>query len=156
MVLGFLILYASRIQTIQVANLCCVLLFRLLLFSRSCFCFWVASSRFRLLIPHLSHAYLNLVPLSFISLIVTAMNDIQVIGPFAVSGQQDVHKSTQVLADISAAGYSMPDRDYYLKPDARFKEARAKYIDHVARMFALAGWDAKSAAAAAQTVLTME
>ena len=84
------------------------------------------------------------------------LHDIQVIGPFAVSGQQDVHKPTQVLADISAAGYSMPDRDYYLKPDARFKEARAKYIDHVARMFALAGWDAKSAAAAAQTVLTME
>jgi putative endopeptidase len=73
-----------------------------------------------------------------------------------LSGQQDVHKPTQVLANISAAGYSMPDRDYYLKPDDRFKEARTKYVEHVAKMLTLAGWDAKSAATAAQTIMTME
>ena len=33
----------------------------------------------------------------------------------------------------------MPDRDYYVKPDARFKEAREKYVAHVANMFRLAG-----------------
>src|SRR5258708_4624560 len=58
--------------------------------------------------------------------------------------------------DLSAAGFSLPDRDYYLKPDDRFKEARAKYVEHIAKMFTLAGWDAKSAAAAGQTVMTME
>ena len=67
-----------------------------------------------------------------------------------------MHKPTQVLANISAAGYSMPDRDYYLKPDDRFKEARTKYVEHVAKMLTLAGWDAKSAATAAQTIMTME
>jgi endothelin-converting enzyme/putative endopeptidase len=84
------------------------------------------------------------------------LHDIQVPVPFALSGQQDVHKPTQVLADIGANGYNLPDRDYYLKPDDRFKEARAKYLDHIAKMFTLAGWDAKSSATAAQTVLTME
>jgi endothelin-converting enzyme/putative endopeptidase len=67
-----------------------------------------------------------------------------------------LHKPTQVLADIGASGYSMPDRDYYLKPDDRFKEARSKYVEHVAKMFKLAGWNDKSAAAGAQTVMTLE
>jgi putative endopeptidase len=84
------------------------------------------------------------------------LHDIQVIGPFYLVGQQDVHKPTLILADIGAAGFSMPDRDYYLKADERFKDARAKYVAHIAKMFTLAGWDAKSSAAAAQTVLTME
>ncbi len=84
------------------------------------------------------------------------LHDIQVITPFALGGQQDVHQPTQVLADIGAAGFTLPDRDYYLKPEDRFKEARTKYLDHIAKMFTLAGWDSKSAAAAAQTVMTME
>ena len=49
-----------------------------------------------------------------------------------------------------------PDRDYYLKPDARFKEAREKYLEHIAKMFVLVGWDQKSAAAATETVMSME
>jgi putative endopeptidase len=84
------------------------------------------------------------------------MHDIQVAVPFILSSQQDFHKPTQVLADIGASGFNLPDRDYYLKPDDRFREAREKYVDHIAKMFKLAGWDDKSAAAAAQTVMTME
>ena len=84
------------------------------------------------------------------------LQDIQVTAPFNLGGSQDLHKPTQVLADIGASGYSMPDRDYYLKPDDRFKEARSKYIEHVAKMFKLAGWNDRSAAAGAQTVMTME
>ncbi|HUM04727.1 MAG TPA: M13 family metallopeptidase [Terriglobales bacterium] len=88
--------------------------------------------------------------------VIAELHDIQVVVPFALSGQQNVHEPTQVLADISATGFSLPDRDYYLKPDDRFKEARTKFLEHVARMFQLAGWDDKSSAAAARTVLTME
>jgi endothelin-converting enzyme/putative endopeptidase len=84
------------------------------------------------------------------------LHDIQVRVPFYLGGQQDVHKPTQILANIGANGFTLPDRDYYLKPDDRFKEARAKYLDHIAKMFTLAGWDAKSSSAAAQTILTME
>jgi endothelin-converting enzyme/putative endopeptidase len=84
------------------------------------------------------------------------LQDIQVAAPFNLGSSQDLHKPTQVLADIGASGYSMPDRDYYLKPDDRFKEARSKYVEHVAKMFKLAGWNDKSAAAGAQTVMTME
>jgi putative endopeptidase len=84
------------------------------------------------------------------------LQDTIVNAPFAFESRQDLHKPSWVLADISASGLSLPDRDYYLKPEAPFKEAREKYIEHVTAMFKLAGWDQKSAAAAAQTVMGME
>lgn len=88
--------------------------------------------------------------------VMAEMHDIQVAVPFNLAGQQNFHNPTQVLADIGASGYDLPDRDYYLKPDDRFKDARAKYVEHIGKMFKLAGWDDKSAAASAQTLLTME
>jgi putative endopeptidase len=84
------------------------------------------------------------------------MHDVLVAVPFNLSSSTDPHKPTWVLADVGASGYSLPDRDYYLKPDARFKEAREKYVEHITRMFTLVGWDQKSAAAGAQTVMSME
>jgi len=84
------------------------------------------------------------------------MHDILVADPFVFGGQQDPHKPSWVLADIGANGLGLPDRDYYLKPEARFKEAREKYVIHIAAMFKLAGWDEKTSAAAAQTIMGME
>jgi putative endopeptidase len=88
--------------------------------------------------------------------VVAEMGDILIPAPFNLAASTDPHRPTWVQADLGASGYSLPDRDYYLKPDARFKEAREKYVLHVAKMFTLVGWDEKSAAAAAQTVMSME
>jgi putative endopeptidase len=88
--------------------------------------------------------------------VIAELHDILVQAPFALGSQPDPHKPSLVLADIGASGLSLPDRDYYLKPEARFKEAREKYVEHITTMFKLAGWDQKSATAAAQTVLAME
>ncbi len=84
------------------------------------------------------------------------MHDILVTDPFAVGSQPDPHRAGWVLADVGASGLVLPDRDYYLKPEARFKEAREKYVEHVTAMFKLVGWDQKTSAAAAHTVMTME
>ena len=84
------------------------------------------------------------------------MHNILVADPFALGSQQDPHKPSWVLADIGANGLGLPDRDYYLKPEARFKEAREKYVLHIAAMFKLAGWDEKTSAAAAETIMGME
>jgi putative endopeptidase len=88
--------------------------------------------------------------------VVADLHDILVDAPFAFGGGLDPHRAFWVLADIAASGLGMPDRDYYLKPEARFQETRAKYLEHVAAMFKLAGWSQKKSAAAAQTVMTME
>ncbi len=88
--------------------------------------------------------------------VITEMTDIQVFAPFAFNSQPDAHNPALVQADIGSSGLGLPDRDYYLKPEDRFKDARAKYVEHVAALFKLAGWDQATAAAAAQTVMGME
>lgn len=88
--------------------------------------------------------------------VMAELHDILVAAPFAVGSQQDPHKPSWVLADIGASGLSLPDRDYYLKPEPRFKEAREKYVAHVTAMLKLAGWNQSAAAAAAQTIMGME
>jgi len=88
--------------------------------------------------------------------IIADLQDILVGDPFGFGSQQDPHKPELVLADIGASGLGLPDRDYYLKPEARFKEAREKYVAHIIAMFKLAGWDEKAASTAAQTIMAME
>ncbi len=88
--------------------------------------------------------------------VMAELHDILVQVPFAFGSQQDPHKPAQVMADLGASGLGLPDRDYYLKTEARFKEAREKYVEHVIAMFKLAGWDQKSAAASSQTIMAME
>jgi putative endopeptidase len=88
--------------------------------------------------------------------VMAELHDIIVNAPFAMGSQQDPHKPSWILADFGASGLGLPDRDYYLKPEPRFKEAREKYVVHVAMMLKLAGFDQKSATAGAQTVMGME
>jgi endothelin-converting enzyme/putative endopeptidase len=47
-----------------------------------------------------------------------------IFAPFALSSQPDVHNPTQTIAGVYASGLGLPDRDYYLKPEPRFQEAR--------------------------------
>jgi len=76
--------------------------------------------------------------------------------PFSVTGESDAHDPNQVIAKINASGLGMPDRDYYVKTDTRFQDARAKYLAHIAAMFLLAGANAPRAKAAADTIMRME
>jgi putative endopeptidase len=91
-----------------------------------------------------------------LQLVMEKLQDIRVLEPFDLSSSQDPHNPSQVLADVGADGLSLPDRDYYLKPEPRFKDAREKYQRHIINMLKLAGWDQAAATAAAQTVLNME
>jgi endothelin-converting enzyme/putative endopeptidase len=58
---------------------------------------------------------------------------------FAFGSQQDFKDATRMIGIADQAGLGMPDRDYYLKDDPRFKEYRAKYVEHVTNMLTLAG-----------------
>ena len=76
--------------------------------------------------------------------------------PFNINSAQDLHDPQQVIAHIFAGGLGLPDRDYYLKPELRFVEARAKYLEHVAKMFELAGAKPAVAKQSAATVFAFE
>ena len=46
---------------------------------------------------------------------------------------------SQTIANIDQGGITLPDRDYYIKDDAKSVETRQKYLEHVQKMFELAG-----------------
>ena len=87
---------------------------------------------------------------------ITRFQEIAIPVPFAVAAGSDNHNPTDVLAQIYASGLGLPDRDYYLKTEPRFKEAREKYVAHIASTFRLAGSAEAQAKAAAATVMGME
>jgi len=70
--------------------------------------------------------------------------------------QPDLHDSTETIADLDQGGITLPDRDYYIKDDPKSVETRQKYVEHVQKMFELAGDKPDAAAAEAKTVLTVE
>jgi endothelin-converting enzyme/putative endopeptidase len=75
---------------------------------------------------------------------------------FDFSSSQDFADSSQVIAFASAGGLGLPDRDYYVKTDAKSQEIRTRYVEHVAAMFRLLGDSAASAGGEAQTVMDIE
>jgi len=74
--------------------------------------------------------------------------------PFALESGPDFKDATLVIGQMAQAGLGLPDRDYYLSTDAKKKELRSKYEEHVEHMLALAG--EKDAKKAARTVMRME
>jgi putative endopeptidase len=66
------------------------------------------------------------------------------------------HDAAHYMAQFFAGGLGLPDRDYYTKPGASADSLRSAYVDHVARLFVLAGQDAASARADAGKVMAIE
>jgi putative endopeptidase len=75
---------------------------------------------------------------------------------FRFSAQNDFKNSQMVIAGVSQGGLSLPDRDYYLRDDERFKTTRKQYVEHLTKMFQLAGADATKAATDAERVIALE
>ena len=55
-----------------------------------------------------------------------------------------------MIAQFISGGLGMPDRDYYLKTEDRFREARDKYRTYIRSLFRLAGENDAQASAAAE------
>jgi predicted metalloendopeptidase len=68
----------------------------------------------------------------------------------------DLHNADSVIAYIDQGGLSLPDRDYYIKDDARMVEMRKHLVEYVTQGFTLAGQSPQQAADSAQTVLRIE
>src|SRR5580704_15336974 len=75
---------------------------------------------------------------------------------FSFGQMPDMHDSRQTIANLDQGGLTLPDRDYYLKDDPKSVETRQKYVEHVQKMFELAGNKPAVAAAEAKTVLAVE
>jgi putative endopeptidase len=77
-------------------------------------------------------------------------------GAFQSGSQPDFKNAKMQIAAVDQGGLALPDRDYYLKDEARFADVRTKYPAHVQKMFELLGDAPAVAAKEAQTVLDIE
>ena len=62
-----------------------------------------------------------------------------VYGPFAPYINADARKSDQYTVYVTQSGLTMPDRDYYLEDDDRYKKLRSELLAYVADMLAATG-----------------
>ncbi|MGY2133309.1 M13 family metallopeptidase [Hymenobacter sp. HD11105] len=69
---------------------------------------------------------------------------------------QDRKNSTQYAVYMSQGGLTLPDRDYYLKDDARSKTIRSAYMTYLTNMFKMLGDNEATAAKNASTVMRLE
>jgi putative endopeptidase len=75
---------------------------------------------------------------------------------FSFGSDQDFRDATQVIAEADQGGMALPDKDYYLKDDAKSVDLRIKYLSHVQKMFELLGDSSEKAMAEAKTVMDIE
>src|SRR5436309_6790693 len=70
------------------------------------------------------------------------------------SVSQDPKDSSVYTVIVNQAQLGMPDRDYYLRQDAKFESIRHAYTDYIAQLFTLAG--RPDPGGAAQRILELE
>ena len=74
--------------------------------------------------------------------------------PYGMRVGQDARDSTRYAAYLGQRGLGLPDRDYYLKDDARMLDIRAKYVKHMETMLGMVG--RSDAAKAASDIMAFE
>jgi len=77
-------------------------------------------------------------------------------GLFGFYSGADFKNAKEVIAQADQGGLSLPDRDYYLKDDAKSVELRKQFLEHVANTFKLLGDTPEKATAEAGAVLAIE
>jgi predicted metalloendopeptidase len=75
---------------------------------------------------------------------------------FRFGAEPDPKDSNRTIAGLSPGGLSLPDRDYYLKPDPKSVEIRQHYTQHIRNLFQLAGDKPQAASLKATLVLDFE
>lgn len=77
-----------------------------------------------------------------------------VSGPFSFYINNDSKQPDRYVPYFYQAGIGLPDRDYYFRDDEKSVQTRQAYLEHIAKMYDLAGWG--NGNAAAQTIMTLE
>lgn len=74
--------------------------------------------------------------------------------PFSTYVYVDAKEPDTYITQMSQNGLGLPSRDFYLKEDEKSEEIRQKYVEHMAKMFELAG--VENGAEKANTVMEIE
>ncbi len=87
---------------------------------------------------------------------IVELQGVGVAAPVELAAEQDVHDTTHMIANIHIRGLSLPDRDYYLRDEPRFKNAREAYLAHLRAMSGLAGASESGSTAEVGAVMKIE
>lgn len=63
------------------------------------------------------------------------------VAPFAIDQYVDFKNPETYMIYSWQGGLGLPDREYYFKEDETSQDIRDAYVDHIAKMFDLAGWE---------------
>lgn len=91
--------------------------------------------------------------------LIDAIARVQLIGPsplFNFYSSPDFHNADMVIAYIDQGGLTLPDRNYYIKDDAKMVGIRKALSEYITTVFTLSGQSPQQAAASAKTVLDIE
>ncbi len=77
-------------------------------------------------------------------------------GFFGFGIGQDEKDSSKQIAQLFQGGLSLPDRDYYIVENPHYAEIRAEYVEHMKKMFRLAGDTQEEAVSEAAAVMQIE
>jgi|HubBroStandDraft_1064217.scaffolds.fasta_scaffold08688_4 putative endopeptidase len=75
---------------------------------------------------------------------------------FGMTAQPDPANAGTDISVYMAGGLGLPERDYYFRTDPKSVEQRKQYVDHVRKMFVLAGEADSQAATGADAVMAIE
>lgn len=84
------------------------------------------------------------------------LHSIGVSAFFGMGAGPDYANASQMITFFGASGLGLPERDYYTRTDAKSVEQRKQYIEHVKKIFVLAGESEAQAAQDAATVMALE
>ena len=88
--------------------------------------------------------------------LVAHLHSIGVDAFFGAGSEPDFKDVNSVIAVVDQGGLGLPERDYYLKEDAKSVELRQKYVEHVGKMLQLLGDSPEQAKAGANAVMQLE
>jgi putative endopeptidase len=75
---------------------------------------------------------------------------------FSFSVGQDRKQATKIIAQLGQGGTTLPDRDYYLKADARTLKIQDAYKKYITQLFVLSGISENQANKNAETIFAIE
>ncbi|MDX1980762.1 MAG: M13 family metallopeptidase [Bryobacteraceae bacterium] len=87
---------------------------------------------------------------------IIGLQEAGVTSPVALHATPDFKNPDEMIAWLSPAAISLPDRDNYFQSDDRSRRMRDEFVSHVARMHRLLGLPDAEAQAAAKTILEFE
>lgn len=81
-----------------------------------------------------------------LSSVIGKLKTIGVSTPVGLYVSRDDKNSEQYITTITQSGLTLPDRQYYISQEDKYKTIRTQYIEHINKMFELAGMVSRTSA----------